>query len=212
MNKEGYRWVRGLSCVPSSVVATMFLLILLLSASDAGLLGPNVLRRPLLQQYRRIPAPQALFTNRKAISLSSVADERRVLSGVRSVVSKLQRWGPNEWKVVGAPPMQCSSRTLSDGVRLLFYRKSSGGAVTEDGSLDITFSGQMIAFSSQGSRRQKNEDILYKVLLDEVRSGDLSESCTLGFGIYPPTASLGRLVARIDAACLVDKKGQYSRF
>ena len=164
----------------------------------------------------RVPTIQALLGADPSISFSSVSGEGKLLSTIRALAGKLQRWGPDEWRLVGAPPLQFSSRTLSSGVSLVYFNQAeNAGRLSEDGACDVTLVRQdsdgkySIIFKGRGSRRRRNEDVLYRLLLDAVRQ---DPACTLSFGIYPPSAGVARMVAKIDAACLVNKKEQYSRF
>lgn len=161
--------------------------------------------------------PASMLLGEQRISFTSNSGESKsVLATIRGLASKLQRWGPDEWKVVGAPPLQFSSRTLSTGVSLVYYKQAEdAGRLSEDGACEVTLVNQGsdgkydIVFEGRGSRRQRNEDVLYKLLLDAIRQ---DPTCTLSFGLYPPSSGVAKTVAKIDAACLVNKKGQYSRF
>ena len=78
--------------------------------------------------------------------------------------------------------------------------------------MEVALRGNAIVLSPNGKRRAANEDVFYRLLLHAVRDGELSDCCSLAPGLYPPSAGAARLVAKIDAACLVDRKGQYKRF
>ena len=111
--------------------------------------------------------------------------------------------------------MQFSARPLADGIVMSYFLTSEAGRLTEDGSCEITLRGTDIIFSASGKNRPKNEDVLYRLMLHELRDGQLKEGCALAWPaalLYPPSAGVARLVAKMDAACLVDKKGQYRRF
>ena len=172
---------------------------------------PYVLRGSASAAQRSQTTMMWLFSPEKRIALREL-DERRVVAALRALVTKANRWKADEWRVFGAPPLQFSSNTLSDGVRLTYYLTSDAGRLTEDGSLDVTLQGSAVVWSRQGRARPKNEDVLFRLLLNEFRSGTLADCCALAPGLYPPSGNVARLVAKVDAACLVNKKGQYERF
>lgn len=161
----------------------------------------------------RTTTPTLFFSAERRISFSSLDNEQRILATLRTVANKASRWRDGEWRVLGAPPLQFSLRSLPDGVRLQYFDASSdAGRLVEDGATDVTLRDRAIVWTPSGRARRRNEDVLYRLLLHEVRDGALRDCCTLAPGLYPPSAGVARLVAKIDAACLVDKKGQYSRF
>ena len=69
-----------------------------------------------------------------------------------------------------------------------------------------------LVWSASGRVRSSNEDVIYKLVLEECRRGALAERSKLAPGLYPPSAGVARLVAKVDAACLYNKKAQYKRF
>ena len=158
----------------------------------------------------RSVSPTCFFSERR-ITLTTV-DEQRVLAALRALANKANRWRDGEWRVLGAPPLEFSLRTLPDGVRFQYFVASDAGRLTTDGAMDVTLRNRGIVWTSSGRARRRNEDVLFHLLLHELRAGSLSDCCSLAPGLYPPSAGPALLVARIDAACLVDKKVQYSRF
>lgn len=187
------------------------MLLVILQAALAFHAPPHLLTAPTKVSLRVKSPPCLFFGAERQIALSS-SDERRVISAVQTIARKANRWRADEWRVFGAPPLQYSCASLADGVRLSYFLASEAGRLTEDGALEVTVNGNVIKWSSQGKRRAKNEDVLYRMLLNEIRAGSLSDCCRLAIGLYPPSAGVGNLVAKIDAACLVDRKGQYKRF
>lgn len=164
-----------------------------------------------------------LFAGERRIGFTSV-NERRAVALCQAILSKLQRWRVEEWRVVGvAQPMEFSSRSTPDGCRMTFYSKGSGGALQQDSIIDVAVrrggrglfgETAAITLGDSATRRaqQQQVDVLYKLLLHESRAGALGPDCKVAPGIYPSTDAIASRVRKIDAACLYDKKGQYERF
>ena len=155
-----------------------------------------------------------LLGGRRSIIFSEL-DAQRVSSSLQAIVAKANRWRDAEWRVLKAPPTAFSTRTSDGGVTLVYFQTSEAGRLTEEGTCDIALQGKGVVFSPRGRTRPQNEDVLYRLLLHEIRDGALQECCTLAWPaaiLQPPSAGVAKLVAKLDAACLVDKKGQYRRF
>ena len=148
------------------------------------------------------------------------ADLRKASAAIKSVAATCARWGEDEFKVFGVAPMEYSTRNLPNGISLQFYKP--GVQLTEDGCLDLLLlqraggdRADVVIKASDGGLsgvRARHLDLIYKLLLDDCRSGALGDDAKLVLGLHPPTASVSKLRRKIAAACLYDKKGQYSRF
>ena len=193
----------------------MLFTLLYASASRASFVGATLSlphrAAPILNHHHRSATIDMFLSAERRIALKTL-DERRVISSIKSLATKLNRWKADEWRVLGAPPLEFSVRPQADGVCLCYFLASEAGRLTEDGTMDVALRGNAIVLSPNGKRRQSNEDVFYRLLLHAVRDGELSDCCSLAPGLYPPSAGAARLVAKIDAACLVDRKGQYKRF
>jgi len=149
------------------------------------------------------------------------ADLRKASAAIKSVAATCARWGEDEFKVFGVAPMEYSTRNLPNGISLQFY-KPGVQPLTEDGCLDLLLlqraggdRADVVIKASDGGLsgvRARHLDLIYKLLLDDCRSGALGDDAKLVLGLHPPTASVSKLRRKIAAACLYDKKGQYSRF
>ena len=157
----------------------------------------------------------------RKIAVQNVQDERRAISSISSVVATAARYSALEWKVFGiSSPKQFSTRGTADGVSLQFYGESGGGGKLDSaGTLDILWARGKVAGNADivlkagsGGGGGKQDDLLYRMLLEDCRNGALSGLCDLGFGLYPPTGDVGKKQRQIAAACLYNKKGQYERF
>ena len=155
-----------------------------------------------------------LPASERRIGLRDLSSEQRAVSAIRNLASMCGRWGPNEYKVFGVPAMKFSSRQLPTGVSLQFYNAGSG-ALTENGSIELTLQESNIIIRTvggSGGGRGKQSELLYQLMLDDIRDGVLSDECSLSLGLHPPTGRVGTLRRKIEGACRYDKKGQYERF
>ena len=172
---------------------------------------------------RSLP-PAMLFGGERRIGFAAV-DERRVVDLIQSLSAKMQRWRMEEWRVLGVPSAaQFSSSNTADGCKWVFYKRvGAGGGMREDGLLEVALGcggglpgvERAVITLGGGTRvgqQQRQVDIFYRLLLHECRAGAAGADCKLIPWIHPPTDGIARLVAKIDAACLYDKRGQYSRF
>ena len=113
--------------------------------------------------------------------------------------------------------MQFSSRVTQDGVSLQFYQPAQvGGGTKEAGVLEICFDENGgtgdIVLKPQNGGGGSMDDLLYRLILEDCRTGTLASVVELRFRLYPMTLDVGRKRQKIRAACLYDKKGQYNRF
>ena len=170
---------------------------------------------PALAAGARAEAPRMLLGGSRRIAFASIR-EREAISSLRSVVTTVVRWSPAEWGVFGVKPLQFSSANTADGARLTYYEQDgSGGGLVEAGSFEMALRGSAFVLTPEGSgwRARGQEALLYKLLLDEVRTrADVGQLAALGEHVLTPTAGVGRLRAKIEGACMYDRKGQYNRF
>ena len=138
----------------------------------------------------------------------------QAITFVRSFPSIFRRWGVLEWACFDAPPLDFSDRPLPTGIRLQYYSRSAAGSLSEDGSLELTVRrNALVVQSTRGSQsRAKQEGVIFALLLEETRTGQLSRLGRLTPGLYPPSGRQGRMRAKIETACASDKAGQYQRF
>lgn len=156
-------------------------------------------------------APARMLLSERRITFAA-ANEGTVVSKVTSVLSTVKRWGPNEWRVFGVAPLEFSTQAIAGGVRLNYFRTTGGGGqLLADGSCTLTFCGDALVLRPERSARGRQEDVLFKLVLDELRR---SSECKLAPGLHSltDTSRVGQLRAKIAAACNYDRKGQYERF
>jgi hypothetical protein len=130
---------------------------------------------------------------------------------VHSFPSRFRRWGALEWECFDTPLLEYSDKRLPTGIRLQYYERGAGGGLAEDGCLDLIVEQSAIIFrSTQGKiDRSRQEGVLFSLLLEAARNGALGQ---LSPGLYPLTGRQGRMLAKIESACMSDKAGQYKRF
>ena len=172
-----------------------------------------------------IPSASSAFlipATERRIGLRQVESPAQAIAGVRNVAALCARWGESEFRVFRTPAMEFSTRRLESGCSLKFYSKQGQGqALVEDGSLELTVqpkSGsdadvvvRAVGRGADASARGRQLDLLYRLLLDDVRAGLMGGELA-PFALHPPTADVARLRKKIAAACLYNKEGQYRRF
>jgi hypothetical protein len=183
--------------------------LLVLASSTSGFALPRGPMRAMPLGQRSASA--MLLLGDRTIAFEEL-DRSRLLSALQGLVSRVQRWREAEWQLFGVrSPVQFSSRSLPGGTMLTYYeRGTDGGKLEEAGTLIVELRGKSVVLrSSGGAKARKQEGIVYKLLLDELRNTD---GMRLSFGFYPPTSDVGRLRSKLESACLYNKQGQYERF
>jgi len=115
------------------------------------------------------------------------------MSLVRQIAEDVCSWTPEEWEFFNAPPAILKfDQQVSDQIRGVVLEFIGWGGQGVDGSLFIElendpriFGAKRLAFTTLGSRRDVAEDVLYRLVLQEVRKGVLSSTCRLAPGFYP---------------------------
>jgi len=140
---------------------------------------------------QRVTAP-LMRVHQTAIPFRSLDNPENVIAAVRSVVDTVKSWEESEWGSFGAPPLIFGTSTDDPNiVHLKFY--PTDRQLYEDGALEIrlkdetnVFGGSrpVLTWTSLGKRREENEKIIYQMVLDECKSGELSTECVLEPGLH----------------------------
>lgn len=174
----------------------MFVSMLVLGA--AGLApSPHVCAAGKRPAYCRAPVTTMRFRQR-AISFSSMKDEALCISQVRKIAEAVCSWSAAEWELFDAPACKLKYDAKASeeigGAKIEFIGWGGQGV---DGSLGITMEAakgmlpvddsdrRQLVWTTVGSRRLEAEDVLKRLVLEEVRTGPLQRVCTLAPGFYP---------------------------
>lgn len=136
---------------------------------------------------RRSIVPVMQFHTRH-LKFSSLKDADLCVSTVRGIAADLARWSEEDWSLLNEAPLQATVEEVPGGVCMEYFKNQAWA----DGSLTIVVDGTQIVWTSHGSRREEHEEVLFKLVLEEARTGWLSRSSKLAPGFYPRSSDVAR--------------------
>ena len=130
------------------------------------------------------------------------------MSTVRRLSEEVCSWTAEDWELFDAPParlkLDAKASDAKGGVEIEF---SGWGGQGRDGGIEIVIDDsptilapnrKRLVFTTIGSRRAAAEDVIFKLVLDELRIGVLKDVCLLAPGFYPPSVRTARLAFAVE--------------
>ena len=181
--------------------------LLVLSAALAPSLPPRAAVRAASSGPAGERAPPATMVfHQRSIALASLKDRELLISKVRLIAEEVCAWTAEDWKLYDAPPARLKiDHKASRNARSVVIEYAGWGGQGRDGALGIEVEdqtnaigmhSQRLVWTTTGSRREDAEEILFRLVLEEVRRGELSKVCTLSPSMFPlPRSSRAALLA-----------------
>lgn len=140
--------------------------------------------------------------HQRTMLFSSLSNEGLVISKVRQIAEKVCSWNEEDWSLFDAPwsrmKVDTKASDAQGGVAIEF---AGWGGQGRDGGLEIDVvdeahllvpTGKRLVWTTTGSRREIAEDVLFKLVLEEVRVGGLSKVCSLALDLHPQSSETAR--------------------
>jgi len=131
----------------------------------------------------RVASSPIMRYHRHEVSFSLVTDREFCTFKIREIAKAICSWTAEDWAYINVPPaimkLDASASEQIGGVVVDFV---GWGGQGRDGSLSIVLEAKPSAFSAynmqlvwttMGSRREEAENLIYKLVLEEVRVGAL---------------------------------------
>lgn len=163
-------------------------------------LSADAVHRPTAGRSHCRALPTQMRFYQRDITFSSLQDERFAMTQVYRLAVRVCSWTADEWALFKAPPHKLElDEKASKKIRGVVIHFIGWGGQGRDGKLEIeledcrgfSFEGKgpttkRLVWTTSGSRRVIAEDALFKLVLEDVRRGSLSNMATLAFPkIYP---------------------------
>lgn len=179
--------------------------LLVLGAAFSPLRAPG---RPALSSPRASPTPTMRY-HEKEMVFSAISDEQYCIEQVRLVAREVCKWNGDDWALYDAPKMRLNYLSWeSERLGGVVIEYAGWGGQGQDGTLTVQMaaktdllgrSEKRLLWSISGARREKAEDMLFKLVLDEIRRGSLKDVCRLAFPqLYPSSWEASHVALQIE--------------
>mmetsp|Transcript_5173 Transcript_5173/g.15146 ORF Transcript_5173/g.15146 Transcript_5173/m.15146 type:complete len:204 (+) Transcript_5173:60-671(+) len=169
-----------------------------LAAAVAALAPPSA--RADVQRAWRAPVPPVMLWRaaQRHITFSSITDDAEAISKLRQIAEEISTWSGEDWAMFNAPAVklrldtQGSDRYGAVVLEFLTWGGSREGALgieLEACPTPLNKGRKRLLWTTKGSRRETVENVLFKLFLEEVRSGSLSSVCRLKATSFLPASS-----------------------
>ena len=158
----------------------------------------------------RSAAPSMVFSQR-TIDFSYLRDEGFCMFAIQRIAEAVCQWDAEDWAAFNAPPARLKlDARASQNFRAVVIEFAGWGGQGRDGGLEIQFvdklrnpflpaaSARQLVFTTSGSRRLEAENVLYELVLEEMRKGSLSTECRIAPGLYPHSTSTALIAANVQ--------------
>jgi len=187
------------------MLASLFALSAALAPSlqaRAALAGPRPVAQDAGGAVARVSSSPTMRFHQREMAFTTILDEQMCIAKTRQIAEEMCSWTDDDWAFFNARPgcnLRIDAKTSDETQGVVLEFATWGGS--RDGALNIVVApnpsrwalgGKRLVWTTVGSRRFEVEDVLFKLVLEEVRTGELSRSCTLVPNFYPQSWEVAR--------------------